>query len=101
MPLRREGNMAGRCGVALLGAVLLLVTGCDTNKAPLGPGFGNAVQHNMFVHIVKPRVPDPAAAPPDLEGPRSLRSIDRYHRGETEEPKPETTTTTPGPGGAK
>ena len=76
-----------------LGASLLLASACDTNKQPLTPDFSNSVHNNMFVHITKPRVSDPNAAASDMEGARALRSIDRYHRGETEELKEESTTT--------
>ena len=79
------------CTVVMLGASLLLATACDTNKKPLSPDFGNAVHQNMFVHIIRPRVPDPNAAPPDLEGPRAHRAIGLYHLGETEELKEEST----------
>jgi len=88
-----------RWGTAvLLGTGLLLATACDTNKKPIHPDFGNAVQQNMFVHIIKPRVPDPDAALTELEGPRAFRAIDRYHRGEAEKPEKESTTSKPGDG---
>ena len=89
------------CTVVLLSASLLLATACDTNKKPLHPDFGNSVKQNMFVHIIKPRVPDPDAAVPELEGERAFRAIDRYYRGETEMPKEESTTSNPGGGGKK
>ena len=38
-----------------------------------------------------PRVPDPNAAPPDLEGKRAHQAIERYHLGEIEKPKEEST----------
>ena len=86
------------CAVVMLGASLLLATACDSNKKPLSPDFGNAVHQNMFVHIIAPRVLDPNAAPPDLEGTRAFRAIERYHLGETEEPKEESTTGSGGGG---
>ena len=89
------------CTVILLGASLLLATACDSNKKPLSPDFGNAVRQNMFVHIIKPRVPDPDAAPSEMEGARAFRAIDRYHRGETEKPAEESTTTKSEGGGKK
>jgi hypothetical protein len=79
------------CAVVVLGASLLLATACDTNKKPLSPDFGNAVRQNMFVHIIGPRMPDPNAAPPELEGKRAHQAIERYHLGEIEKPEEEST----------
>ncbi len=82
------------CTVVMLGASLLLATACDTNntnKKPLSADFGNAVRQNMFVHIIGPRMPDPNAAPPELEGKRAHQAIERYHLGEIEKPKEEST----------
>jgi hypothetical protein len=99
-PLPGEGNM-NWCTAILLGASLLLATACDSNKKPLHPDFGNSVHQNMLVHIIRPRIPHPDAALTDLDGARAFRAIDRYHRGETEKPKAETTTSSPGGGGNK
>ena len=99
-PLPGEGNM-GWYTVVLLSTSLLLAAGCDTNKKPLHPDFGNSVQQNMFVHIIKPRVPDPDAGLTEMEGARAFRAIDRYHRGDTEKPKVESTTGSPGANGKK
>lgn len=89
------------CTVTLLSSCLLLATACDSNKKPLHRDFGKSVNQNMFVHIIKPRVPNPNAAVTEMEGPRAFRAIDRYNRGETEKPKAESTTSSPDAGGNK
>jgi hypothetical protein len=78
--------------VVLLGVSLFLTAGCESNKRPLDPNLGNSVLNNMNVHIVKPRVPKPNSKAPDLEGARAFRAINRYHLGDTEKPKEESTT---------
>ena len=88
------------CTVILLNSCLLLATAaCDSNKKPLHRDFGKSVNQNMSVHIIKPRVPNPNAAVPKMEGPRAFRAMDRYDRGVTEKPKAESTTKSPGSGG--
>ena len=87
------------CTVILLNSCLLLATAaCDSNKKPLHRDFGNSVNQNMHVHIIKPRVPQPDAALTEMEGPRAHRAIDRYHRGDTEKPTGVSTTKSPSSG---
>ena len=45
----------------------------------------------MFDEVEGQRMPDPNAAPPDLEGKRAHRAIERYHLGEIEKPEEEST----------
>jgi hypothetical protein len=84
--------------VITITSCLLLATACDSNKKPLHRDFGKSVTQNMHVHIVKPRVANPNAAVPELEGTRAFRAIDRYNQGETEEVKSESTTASPSAG---
>ncbi len=99
LALTGERNMRW-CTVILLNSCLLLATAaCDSNKKPLHRDFGNSVNQNIHVHIIKPRVSQPDAAAPAMEGPRAHRAADRYHRGHTEKPEAESTTKSPGSGG--
>ncbi len=63
--------------------LILAVAACENrNAVPLGKDFGNAVQHNMSVHIINP---DPVTAgygAPALDGKRARGAMDRYHERE-------------------
>lgn len=64
--------------IALIAGALVLVTACETEpKLQLSPDFGNAVRHNMAVHIIDPEgSPEPVTAP-DLSGDRAHRAYER------------------------
>jgi len=61
-------------------------TGCQAPR-PVGRDFGNAVRHNMSVHIINP-APDYTGRPaPGLDGIRAAGALERYHKGKVTEPK--------------
>ena len=64
--------------ISLIAGALVLVTACETEpKLQLSPNFGNAVRHNMAVHIIDPEgSPEPTTAP-DLSGDRAHRAYER------------------------
>jgi hypothetical protein len=70
---------------ALLPLALLTLTACENNKGPISPDFGNSVHHNMSVHIINPRSPNPSAAAPGMSGARSVGVMKRYMEGATKE----------------
>jgi len=67
--------------IAVLGAGSLMAA-C-TPQEELHPTFGNAVHHNMSVHIINP-APSYSAEQqvPTLDGPRAAGAQGRYDRGE-------------------
>ena len=65
----------------LLPVAALMLTACENNQGPISPDFGNAVHHNMSVHIINPRTPNPSAAAPGMSGARAVGVIKRYNEG--------------------
>lgn len=64
--------------------LLLIATAC----APIDAGLGNAVRHNMALHVIDP---EPAYAGTPIEagsGARSGLAFERYREGRTLDPKP-------------
>lgn len=81
--IRRTRSGSGH-GLGLLALVLTLpaLTACQ-DPATLSPDFGNAVRHNMAVHIINP---NPAYAPgalPVANGDRTNLAVTRYKTGTT------------------
>jgi len=72
-------------------AASVLVSGCDTNRGGISSDFGNAVQSNMAVQIISPRVKDPSATAPDMSGNRGGLAIEKYEKGNVENLKIEST----------
>jgi type IV pilus biogenesis protein CpaD/CtpE len=72
-------------------AVLLGLAACADTRAPMNPGFGNATEHNMAVHVIDPTPANAGSGAPELEGERARIAIDRYRGAATI--APETTTT--------
>jgi hypothetical protein len=64
-----------------------LMAAC-TPQEDLHPTFGNAVHHNMSVHIINP-APSYGAAQqvPELDGPRAAGAQQRYNDGEVIPPE--------------
>ncbi|MBE0530539.1 MAG: hypothetical protein IH626_06885 [Rhodospirillales bacterium] len=58
---------------------LLAMAACAPAEPPL-PDFGNAVRHNMAVHILNPDYEAPAAPTP-MDGARAGVAIGRYRAG--------------------
>ena len=72
-------------------AAAVTITGCSTNKDPLGHGFGDSVRHNMAVHIINPRPNYDVDSLSGLSGPRAAGAIGRYESGKVEKLKIEKT----------
>lgn len=72
-------------------AVLLALAACADTQGPMNPGFGDAYQHNMAVHVIDPTPANAGSGAPELEGERARIAIDRYRGAATI--APETTTT--------
>lgn len=67
--------------IAVLG--LLALGACETEpRQTLHPSFGNAVRHNMAVHIINPEAGRGETTAPDHSGLRNAGSMDRYHRND-------------------
>jgi hypothetical protein len=62
-------------------AATTLLGGCMSAPAPLSPSFGNAVQHNMALHIINPEGSRVAEIPAH-DGLRVVRAQDRLIREE-------------------
>lgn len=90
-----------RSSLFFTAAILILLSGCETNKGPINPDFRNSVRHNMSVHIINPRIPKPGTQAPDLEGARAVLGIDRYQRGDVKKLQAETTSKKGGAAGSK
>ena len=73
-----------RSSLLFTSAILVSLSGCDTNKGPIHADFGNSVHHNMSAQIVNPRIAKPGTKAPEMEGTRAFKAIDRYQRGDVE-----------------
>lgn len=64
-----------------------LLAAC-TPQEDLHPTFGNAVQHNMAVHIINPAPTYGVQQQvPELDGPRAAGAQQRYDEGEVIPPE--------------
>jgi hypothetical protein len=63
-----------------------LVTACAAPET-LNPNLGNAVRHNMAVHIINPDPRLPDLAGPEMSGRRAAKAAERYHEGVVIEPE--------------
>ena len=64
-----------------------LIAAC-TPQENLHPSFGNAVHHNMSVHIINPAPSyDTAQQVPTLDGPRAVGAQTRYDEGKIIQPE--------------
>lgn len=61
-------------------------TGCQPSQ-PVGRDFGNAVRHNMSVHIINPAPDYTGRAWPGLDGIRAAGALERYQKGRVIKPK--------------
>ena len=81
----------------LLPVILLSAsTGCQNNTQPLGRDFGNAVRHNMSVHIINPAPDYAGRKSPGLDGIRAADVLERYQKGRVIKPKAVSTTSSGG-----
>ena len=76
-------------GAAVLGTLALAA--CE-NQAPLGPGFGDSVRHNIAVQSVNPIPPTVVQGPSNMAGPRAGLAIERYDTGKIIDTRREQTT---------
>lgn len=79
---------------ALLTPVVLTIAlaACENrNTAPLGQDFGNAVHHNMSLHIINPEPVTAGYGAPALDGTRATGIIKRYETGNVTQPSGEST----------
>ena len=64
--------------------LLLMAAAC----APIDTGLGNAVRHNMALHIIDPE-PKHAGTPMEAgSGDRAALALERYREGRILDPKP-------------
>ncbi|MFA7430415.1 MAG: hypothetical protein WCZ23_09690 [Rhodospirillaceae bacterium] len=65
--------------VLIAAAAPVLTAACEPqDRATLHPSFGNAVQHNMAMHVVNPN-PARVDVPPDYSGQRTAIALGRYN----------------------
>ena len=70
-----------------------LVGACAAPET-LNPNLGNAVRHNMAIHIINPDPRLPDVNGPEMSGRRAAKAVERYHEGEVIEPERVETTRT-------
>jgi hypothetical protein len=73
------------------GLILVLAACGNRNIPPLAPDFGNAVEHNMSMHIINPEPATAGYGAPELDGTRAKGVLDRYKSGSVIVPKAEAT----------
>jgi hypothetical protein len=61
-------------------ALLFAVAACQHLK-PLGRDYGNAVNHNLSVHVINPAPNLEGKEIPDMEGTRAASAMERYDTG--------------------
>ncbi len=71
------------------------LAGCQ-DRQPLGRDFGNAVRHNMSVHIINPAPDYAGRKSPGLDGIRAADVLERYQKGRVIKPKAVSTTSSGG-----
>lgn len=73
--------------LASLGALLLLAGCYHMAPGPYAPDFGEAVRHNMDMHIVDPEAGLAEVEAPELDGARGALAIGRYRADQVKEPR--------------
>jgi len=75
--------MFDMCKKFALGVAAVAVAGCTYPMQPADqyPGFGNAVTHDMAVHVVDPAPPGAANTSIELHGARADILMERYESG--------------------
>jgi hypothetical protein len=70
-------------------ALLFAVAACAQwqNKELLGRDYGNAVNHNLSVHVIDPAPNLEGKEIPDMEGTRASGAVGRYDTGTEIEPE--------------
>ncbi len=67
-------------------ALLFAVAACQ-HLEPLGRDYGNAVTHNLSVHVIDPAPNLEGKEIPDMEGTRAAGAMERYDAGTEIEPE--------------
>ena len=77
------------CKKFALGVAVVTVAGCTFPMQPADqyPGYGDAVTHNMAVHIVDPAPAGAENTSIDLHGARANVLMERYESGTVLEPE--------------
>ncbi len=70
-------------------ALLFAVAACAQwqNKEPLGRDYGEAVHHNLSVHVFDPAPNLEGKETPDMNGNRAAGALERYKTGTELEPE--------------
>ena len=76
-------------------ALLFAVAACQ-HLEPIGRDYGNAVTHNMSVHVIDPAPNLEGKEIPDMEGTRAAGAMERYDTGTVIAPETIETTSTTG-----
>lgn len=81
--------MFNTCKKFALGVAAVTVAGCTLPMQPAEqyPGFGDAVTHDMAVHIVDPAPPGAENTSIELHGARADILMERYETGTVLEPE--------------
>ena len=79
-------------------ALLFAVAACDQHLKPLGRDYGNAVNHNLSVHVIDPAPNLEGKEVPDMEGTRAAGAMERYDTGTVIQPETIDTTSIEGGG---
>jgi hypothetical protein len=71
--------------VVILPFVLgLALAACENRNAqPLNPSHGNAVNHNVSLHVINPE-PYTGTEPPEMDGVRAVETYKNYKNAKTE-----------------
>ena len=72
-------------------AASALIAGCSSNKGAIHSDFGNAVESNMAVHIINPRVGGATTPAPEMSGRRGGVAVEKYMEGKVEKLNTEST----------
>ena len=70
-------------------ALLFAVAACAQyqNKEPMGRDYGDAVHHNLSVHVIDPAPNLEGKEIPDMNGNRASGALQRYKTGTELEPE--------------
>ena len=70
-------------------ALLFAVAACAQyqNKEPMGRDYGDAVHHNLSVHVIDPAPNLEGKEIPDMNGNRAAGALQRYKTGTEIEPE--------------